>query len=102
MIRRLFLTLFLFLFALSLLPATGLAAYKPEYKLSVVVAQNNPWGGAAQKFADLVRERTGGKINIKCYFAGQLFAGCRQTSFSSPARESAISPWAPRSTGPPR
>jgi tripartite ATP-independent transporter DctP family solute receptor len=70
-----------FLFTLSLLPALGSAAYKPEYKLSVVVAQNNPWGGGAQKFADLVRERTGGKINIKCYFAGQLFAGMQTNEF---------------------
>ncbi len=57
------------------------ASYKPEYKLSLVVAQNNPWGEGAQRFADLVRERTGGKINIKCYFAGQLFAGMQTNEF---------------------
>ena len=72
---------FVFLFTLSFLAPLASAAYKPEYKLSVVVAQNNPWGGAAQQFADLVRERTGGKINIKCYFAGQLFAGMQTNEF---------------------
>ncbi|MGE5252559.1 MAG: TRAP transporter substrate-binding protein DctP, partial [Planctomycetaceae bacterium] len=81
MTRKTVLLVAVFLFSLSLLPAVGSAAYKPEYKLSVVVAQNNPWGMGAQKFADLVRERTGGKINIKCYFAGQLFAGMQTNEF---------------------
>ena len=42
MIRRTFLLALVFLFALSLLPDPSSAAYKPENKLSVVVAQNNP------------------------------------------------------------
>ncbi len=57
------------------------ATYKPEYKLSLVVGPKGPWGESAVKFADLVRERTGGKINIKCYFAGQLFAGMQTNEF---------------------
>lgn len=57
------------------------ANYKPEYKLSLVIGPQTPWGQAAQKFADLVKERTGGKINIKCYFAGQLFAGMQTNEF---------------------
>ena len=65
--------------------AVGLAApamaetYKPEYKSSLVVGPTGPWGEAAARFADLVRERSGGNINVKNYFAGQLFAG-RQTN----------------------
>ncbi|OGB92668.1 MAG: hypothetical protein A3G35_05710 [candidate division NC10 bacterium RIFCSPLOWO2_12_FULL_66_18] len=55
------------------------ASYKPEYKTSLVVGPTGPWGEAAARFADLVKERSGGKINIKNYFAGQLFAG-RQTN----------------------
>ena len=55
------------------------ATYKPEYKTSLVVGPTGPWGEAAAKFADLVKDRSGGKINIKNYFAGQLFAG-RQTN----------------------
>jgi tripartite ATP-independent transporter DctP family solute receptor len=62
------------------LPWAGEAAtYKPEYKTSLVVGPTGPWGEAAARFADLVKERSGGKINIKNYFAGQLFAG-RQTN----------------------
>jgi TRAP-type transport system periplasmic protein len=61
-------------------PAWG-AQYKDEYKLSVVVGPKGPWGEGAQKFADLVKERTKGRINIKCYFAGQLFAGKQTNEF---------------------
>jgi tripartite ATP-independent transporter DctP family solute receptor len=57
------------------------ATYKPEYKLSLVIGPQTPWGQAAQRFADLVKERSGGKINIKCYFAGQLFAGMQTNEF---------------------
>ena len=75
----------IFILGLSLVftwasPLTA-APYKPEYKLSLVVGPTNPWGEGATKFADLVRERTGGKINIKCYFAGQLFAGMQTNEF---------------------
>ncbi|RPJ10684.1 MAG: DctP family TRAP transporter solute-binding subunit, partial [Deltaproteobacteria bacterium] len=59
----------------------GAATYKPEYKLSLVVGPQTSWGQSAVKFADLVKERTGGKINIKCYFAGQLFAGMQTNEF---------------------
>jgi tripartite ATP-independent transporter DctP family solute receptor len=62
------------------LPGVGEAGtYKPEYKTSLVVGPTGPWGEAATRYADLVKERSGGKINIKPYFAGQLFAG-RQTN----------------------
>ena len=68
--------------AISLFPVPSPAAtYKGEYKLSLVVGPKGPWGEGAQKFADLVRERTGGKINIKVYFSGQLFAGMQTNEF---------------------
>ena len=57
------------------------ASYKPEYKLSLVIGPQTTWGQGAQKFADLVKERSGGKINIKCYFSGQLFAGMQTNEF---------------------
>ena len=67
---------------ISLFPVPSPAAtYKAEYKLSLVVGPKGPWGEGAQKFADLVRERTGGKINIKVYFSGQLFAGMQTNEF---------------------
>ncbi len=64
---------------LALGPWAEAATYKPEYKTSLVVGPTGPWGEAAAKFADLVKDRSAGKINIKNYFAGQLFAG-RQTN----------------------
>lgn len=67
--------------ALVFSTSVSAATYKPEYKLSLVIGPQTPWGQAAQKFADLVKERTGGKINIKCYFAGQLFAGMQTNEF---------------------
>ncbi len=71
-------SLCLAMFSLSYASPT---AYKPEYKLSLVIGPQTPWGQAAQRFADLVKERSGGKINIKCYFAGQLFAGMQTNEF---------------------
>ncbi|MBA4397451.1 MAG: TRAP transporter substrate-binding protein DctP [Syntrophus sp. (in: bacteria)] len=64
------------------LAATGwTASYKPEYKLSVVVAPTSPWGQGAQLFADLVKQKSDGRINIKCYFSGELFAGKQTNEF---------------------
>ncbi len=77
-------TLILGVLLLSLLlPASWgfCGKYKSEYKMSIVVGPKGPWGEAAQKFADLVKERTNGRINIKCYFAGQLFAGKQTNEF---------------------
>ena len=59
----------------------ALAEFKPEYKLSVVVGPDTAWGKGAQRFADLVRERTQGRVNIKVYYSGQLFAGQQTNEF---------------------
>jgi len=64
-----------------LLPAPAPAAYKGEYKLSVVVGPKFPWGEGATKFADLVRERTNGRINIKVYTSSSLMAGKQTNEF---------------------
>jgi len=63
------------------LPASTMAAYKDEYKLSVVVGPKFPWGEGATKFADLVRERTQGRINIKVYTSSSLMAGKQTNEF---------------------
>src|SRR5574337_1810823 len=60
-------------------PAWG--AYKAEYKMSVRTTQTSPWGAGAQKFADTVREKSGGHINIKIYFNGALFADDQTKEF---------------------
>ena len=57
------------------------AQYKAEFKNSLVVGPTGPWGEAAVKFADLLKERTQGRINAVNYFDGQLFAGKQTTEF---------------------
>jgi len=66
-----------------LLPALAIAGpeYKKEYKMSVVVGPKLPWGAGATKFADLVRERTDGRINIKVYTSSALMAGKQTNEF---------------------
>jgi tripartite ATP-independent transporter DctP family solute receptor len=61
--------------------APAAAQYKTEFKNSLVVGPAGPWGEAAIKFADLLKERTQGRINVKNYFAGQLFAGKQTNEF---------------------
>jgi tripartite ATP-independent transporter DctP family solute receptor len=81
MTRKLTILLVVLSLALAFSTLGTAATYKPEYKLSLVIGPQTAWGQSAVKFADLVRERTGGKINIKCYFAGQLFAGMQTNEF---------------------
>ncbi len=50
---------------LGLLAAPVAADYKPEFKTSIVVSEQTPWGQAANRFATAVRYRTQGRINIK-------------------------------------
>lgn len=68
---------------IGVLVLLGLASaqFKSEYKLSVVVAPNTAWGMGAQRFAELVAEKTGGRVNIKVYYSGQLFAGQQTNEF---------------------
>lgn len=76
--------------SLSLLSAVALAAdYKPEYKLSVVPSATSGWGKTATYFADRVRDKSDGRINIKVYHGGQLFNG-KQTSEFPMVRNGAI------------
>ncbi|MDQ4061704.1 MAG: DctP family TRAP transporter solute-binding subunit [Pseudomonadota bacterium] len=57
--------------------------YKPEYKISTVVGAPFPWGLAAEKWAQLVRERSGGKINLKVYPGAQLVGGDQTKEFTA-------------------
>ncbi len=58
-------------------PAAG---FKKEYKLQVNVGPSFYWGIGATKFADLVREKTNGQINIKPYFGSALLKGAQLKS----------------------
>lgn len=79
----------LFLFAFACCFDANAAEYKNEYKLSVVPAASSGWGKTATFFADRVREKSDGRINIKVYPGGQLFAG-KQTSEFPLVRNGAI------------
>ena len=63
------------------LVAEAQGGYKPEFKMSVVVNEETAWGRAAIRFADAVRHRTAGRIQVKNYFNGQLFADRQTTEF---------------------
>ena len=71
---------FLLIAALGTIPSRLLA--DAEFKMSLVVNQDTTWGLAAQRFADAIKYRTQGRIQIKNYFNGQLFAGKQTTEFA--------------------
>jgi len=87
--KRFFLTALMAAACAGILAAPAHAAYKQEYKLSVVPGATSGWGMSAAYFADLVRERTDGRINIKVYPGAQLMAG-KQTSELLLVRRGAI------------
>jgi len=57
--------------------------YKTEYKMSTVVPPAFAWGKGGEIFANLVRERTGGRINIKQYPGSSLVQGDQTREFSA-------------------
>lgn len=59
------------------------SAYKAEYKMSTVVPPAFAWGRGGEIFANLVRERTGGRINIKQYPGASLVQGQQDREFSA-------------------
>jgi tripartite ATP-independent transporter DctP family solute receptor len=70
--------------ATLLLGFTASAAdYKPEYKVSTVVGQPFPWGISAEKWAELVRAGTDGRINMKVYPGAQLVQGDQTKEFTA-------------------
>ena len=65
------------------LPAAAQTKYAAEYRLSTVVGTAFPWGKAGERWADLVRQRTSGRINIKMYPGTSLVAGDQTREFSA-------------------
>ena len=87
--KRFFRTALMAAVCVGLLSVPAQAAYKQEYKLSVVPAATSGWGLSATYFAERVKERTDGRINIKVYPGAQLMAG-KQTSELLLVRRGAI------------
>jgi len=56
---------------------------KAEYKISTVVGSPFPWGLAAQRWADIVKEKSGGKINMKVYPGSSLVGGDQTKEFTA-------------------
>ncbi len=67
----------------------GAQAYKAEYKLSTVLARPSPWGVGAERWAELVTERTGGRITVRV-FPGPSLVGGNQTMEFGALRQGAI------------
>jgi tripartite ATP-independent transporter DctP family solute receptor len=57
--------------------------YKSEYRMSLVLGPPSPWGTGGKIWADLVRERTNGRINIKLYPGVSLIQGDQTREFSA-------------------
>ena len=57
--------------------------YKAEYKMSLVLGPPTPWGMSGKIWADLVKERTQGRINIKLYPGVSLIQGDQTREFSA-------------------
>lgn len=63
--------------------------YRPEYKLSTVLPPAFPWGKGGEIWADLVRQRTNGRINMKLYPGASLVNGDQTREFTA-IRQGAI------------
>ena len=64
------------------MPATA-QQYKDEYKLSTVLGEAFPWGWGAKRWADLVAEKTEGRIKIKVYPGTSLVSGDQTKEFTA-------------------
>jgi tripartite ATP-independent transporter DctP family solute receptor len=59
------------------------AGYKAEYKLSTVLAPPMPWGVAGERWAELVRQKTKGRINIRMYPGTSLVGGDQTKEYTA-------------------
>lgn len=59
------------------------ADYKGEYRLSTVLGTAFPWGKAGERWSELVKQKTDGRINIKLYPGTSLVGGDQTREFSA-------------------
>lgn len=69
--------------ALAVSPAFAQSKYQTEYRLSTVVGTAFPWGKAGERWGEIVRQKTGGRINIKMYPGTSLVAGDQTREFTA-------------------
>jgi TRAP-type transport system periplasmic protein len=70
---------------LGAIPAVA-QTYKDEYRVSTVVPAPFPWGIAAERWAELVNERTEGRIKMQIYPGAQLVQGEQTREFTAMRR----------------
>jgi tripartite ATP-independent transporter DctP family solute receptor len=68
---------------LALVSAANAQNYRAEYKLSTVLPASYPWGKAGERWSELVKEKTQGRINIKMYPGMSLVGGDQTREFSA-------------------
>ncbi|MCG6658228.1 DctP family TRAP transporter solute-binding subunit [Halomonas campisalis] len=61
----------------------SLSAQARELSVSTVLSDAFPWGQAAEKWAELVEERTEGELTLRVYPNSQLVAGDQTREFSA-------------------
>ena len=69
--------------ALAFTAVASAQNYKSEYKMSLVVGTAVPWGKGGEIWANLVKERTSGRINIKLYPGVSLVQGDQTREFTA-------------------
>ena len=69
--------------ALAAQPALSQSKYQNEYRLSTVVGTAFPWGKAGERWGELVKTRSNGRINIKMYPGTSLVAGDQTREFTA-------------------
>lgn len=70
-------------FAGAVLLCTALTAQAREYSVSTVLSDAFPWGQAAEKWAELVEQRSEGRITLRVYPNSQLVNGDQTREFSA-------------------
>ena len=65
------------------------ADYKAEYKLSTVLGKPFPWGVGGERWVELIKEKTNGRINVKMYPGTSLVGGDQTKEFTA-IRQGAI------------
>lgn len=58
-------------------------AYRAEYRLSTTLGTAFPWGQAGERWAELVKEKTQGRIVIKLYSGNSLVGGEQTREFTA-------------------
>ena len=76
--KRVFMLGIAVLMTFAWIGATTAAEYKATMKLASTQAMDHPYMVGAQKFADLIKERTNGRITVKLYPSNQLGKGERE------------------------